>query len=380
MSINLNVKLKTSNMKRMTSNKKMLIALCMLSAVVKPSTAQTVWDFTDANTWGNITLTSGSYDATGSTSGKNSKITFNFTEGNVSYDKGIKISANGSTATENLQPNMPGNGYVSALVKIEGNEATANLAYKYGSGTYTASKTGTHICISNPKNNAKAGTGCWVYATGLGDGSNITIEKIARHSIADETSVEIGSTGIATLYPATVVKFADPSDIKVYLIKEVKNGFANLVEVASDQPLAGFQGYIIKGAEGTYALSVQRDAAELDDANMLKGSIAATTINSDANTNRYFLASDAKGNISFKKIASDTESAARKAWLEIPASQESGQYLSIAFPNGGTTGINSASVKAESNKDGVCYDLNGVAKKAPSKGINIRNGKKFVIK
>ena len=48
--------------------------------------------------------------------------------------------------------------------------------------------------------------------------------------------------------------------------------------------------------------------------------------------------------------------------------------------NGGTTGINSASVKAESNKDGVCYDLNGVAKKAPTKGINIRNGKKFVIK
>ena len=195
-----------------------------------------------------------------------------------------------------------------------------------------------------------------------------------------ETSVEIGSTGIATLYPATVVKFAEPSTIKVYLIKEVKNGFANLVEVASDQPLAGFQGYIIKGAEGTYALSVQRDAAELDDANMLKGSIAATTINSDDNTNRYFLASDAEGNISFKKIASETESAARKAWLEIPASKESGQYLSIAFPNGGTTGISSASVKTESNKDGVCYDLNGVAKKSPAKGINIRNGKKFVIK
>lgn len=367
-------------MKRMTSNKKMLIALCMLSAVVKPSTAQTVWDFTDANIWESITLTSGSYDATGSTSGKNSKIAFNFTEGNVSYDKGIKISANGSTDVENLQPNMPAKGYVSALIKIEGNEATANLAYKFGSKTYTASKTGTHICVSNPNNNAKAGIGCWVYATGLGDGNNITIEKIARHSIADETSVEIGSTGIATLYPATVVKFADPSDIKVYLIKEVKNGFANLEEVASGQPLAGFQGYIIKGAAGTYALSVQRDAAELDDANMLKGSIAATTINSDANTNRYFLASDTEGNISFKKIASDTESAARKAWLEIPASQESSQYLSIAFPNGGTTGINSASVKAESNKDGVCYDLNGVAKKAPTKGINIRNGKKFVIK
>ena len=367
-------------MKRMTINKKMLVALCMLSAVVKPSTAQTVWDFTDASIWENMTLTSGSYDASGSTDGKNAKVSFNFTEGNVSYNNGIKISANGSSDSESVAADMPGKGYVSALVKIESENAMANLQFNYGSRPYTATKSGKHICISNPNNNSKAGSGCWVYATDLGAGENLIIEKMARHTISAETSVEIGTTGIATLYPATVVKFADPTAVKVYLIKEVKNGFANLEEVASDQALAGFQGYIIKGEAGTYTLSIQRDAAELDDANMLKGSIAATTINSDANTNRYFLASDADGNISFKKIASDTESAARKAWLEIPASKESGQYLSIAFPNGGTTGISSASVKTQSNKDGVYYDLNGVAKKAPAKGINIRNGKKFVIK
>lgn len=380
MSINLNVKLKASNMKRMTINKKMLVALCMLSAVAKPSTAQTVWDFTDASIWENATLTSGSYDASGSTDGKNAKVSFKFTEGNVSYENGIKISANGSSESEYVSPSMPGKGYVSALVKIESENAKANLQYKLGSKPFAATKSGKHICISNPNNNSKAGSGCWVYATDLGEGENIIIEKMARHSTSDETSVEIGNTGIATLYPATVVKFSEPTAVKVYLIKEVKNGIANLEEVAAGQALAGFQGYIIKGEPGTYSLSIQRDAAELDDDNMLKGSIAATTINSDANTNRYFLASDAAGNVSFKKIANETESAARKAWLEIPVSQESGQYLSIAFPNGGTTGISSASVKAENNKDGVCYNLNGVAKKAPTKGINIRNGKKFVVK
>lgn len=363
-------------MRKLTN--KLTVAMLVLAA--NTSFAQTVWDFTDASVWQDKTFTSGSYDATGGESGS-AKATFTFDEGTVAYDNGIKITATGSTSSNYIQPGMPANGYISALVKLTGDETKTSLAYKYGSKTYTAEASGKYICISNPNNNSKAAAGCWLYASALADGGNIVVEKIARHTTASEASLEIGSTGIATLYPATVVTIKDPSAFKAYVIKSIDNGVAVLEEVPSGQSLAGFQGYIIKGtANSTCSLSIARGAAELDTDNMLKGSVAATTVNSDASTNRYFLAADAEGNVAFKKVATATESGSRKAWLEVPNTVSGAKNISLCFPDGETTGIVGALLRSATCSDGLYYGLDGVGRKQPTKGINIINGKKVIMK
>lgn len=355
------------------------LTVAMLALAANTSFAQTVWDFTDASVWQDKTFTSGSYDATGGESGS-TKATFTFEEGTVAYDNGIKITATGSTSSNCIKTPLGASSYTSALVKLTGNETKAGLAYIYNKKTTAATATGKYICVSNPNNNTKAASGCWLYASALADGGSIVVEKIATYTTASETSLEIGSTGIATLYPATVVTIKDPSAFKAYVIKSIDNGVAVLEEVPSGQSLAGFQGYIIKGtANSTCSLSIARGAAELDTDNMLKGSVAATTVNSDANTSRYFLAADAEGNVAFKKVATATESDSRKAWLEVPNTVSGAKNISLCFPDGETTGI--SSVKTENTcSDGLYYGLDGVGRKQPSKGINIINGKKVIIK
>lgn len=368
-------------MKRFTKNKRMLLAACMLATVANQGFAQTVWDFTDASVWGDKTLTSGSYDVKGETIESNG-VTFNFENDAVTYENGIKVTSNGSTSKNHIKTALNGKSFSSVLIKIDGENAKANLDYIYGKRTTTCSQTGKYICISTPNNNKNATSGCYTYASNLAESNSLTIEKIVCNTNENEASVEIGAQGIATFYPTSVVKFSDDAtNVKVYIIKEVNNGVAKLEEIDATQNLAGLQGYIIKGKVGTYKLSIQRGAAELTEGNMLKGSAAATQVNSDESTNRYFLASDAQGNVSFKKVTNDTESAARKAWLEIPAAvAQNATVFSIKFPGGGTTGINQATTKDNTKKDNLYYDLNGVAKKTPSKGINIINGKKVIFK
>lgn len=374
-------------MKTFTKNKRALLAMGMFALCANMGFAQAVWDFTDSSVWEGKTLTTGSYDVSGSTSGKNTKVTFTFDEGAVTYDGGIKITQSGSTSSNcmSMSKALSKGVYVSALVKVEDENAVVNL--NSSANKALASGKGKYICISNPCNSG-SNNNAFLYATSLAesDSKGITIEKIVRHSTSSETSLEIGETGVVTLYPATVVTMKDASDIHVYIIKEVKNGAAILEEVQAGQAektLAGFQGYIIKGtASSTITLSIQRDKAELDTDNMLKGSVAETTVKSDATVSRYFLTST-DGTLSFKKVSTDTEatSAARKAWLEIPVTQtaEKSAKLSLIFPGDGTTGIHSVK-KVDAAGSVLYYDLNGVGKTTPSKGINIVNGKKVIMK
>lgn len=360
-------------MRTFTKNKRILLAASMLTLVSNMSVAQTVWDFTDASIWQDQVLTSGNYSALGKSDGKDAKVTFSFEENAVAYENGVKITADGSSSSNYILANMPGNGYISALVKVSGEGAKAHITY----GKTEASGTGKYFCLSNPNNAARGGNSN-LFVSDL-NGESLTIEKIARHTNSSETSLELGSTGVTTLYPATVVKFSDATAVKVYVIKKVTNGVAELEEVSAENPLAGFQGYIIKGTPNTsYTLSIQRAVAELDTENMLKGAVAATTVSSDEQVTRYFLTTNDNGDVCFKKVASDTESAARKAWLEIPSQDNSARFLSIAFPNGGTTGINN--VKKDNASHNIYYDLNGVGKQNPSKGVNIVNGKKVIFK
>ena len=67
---------------------------------------------------------------------------------------------------------------------------------------------------------------------------------------------------------------------------------------------------------------------------------------------------------------------AGKAYLEVPS--ETSYSKGFGIDNAETTSVDSMPIESEENT--IIYNLNGQAVSNPSKGIYIKNNKKFVVK
>lgn len=186
-------------------------------------------------------------------------------------------------------------------------------------------------------------------------------------------------------------------EMKTYYVKgkdvEIEKGKVTLTEVTENVMIPGWAegndfGVVLKGTSGTtYDIFYPNGrgmttALTMDDTeNCLKGCVTATdvTAGSDEN-NSYFIMS---GGV-FKRIMKDGQCKANRAYIKISGgpdidmgTTEESRDLILAFP-GETTGITAHEVQGTQND--AWYTLQGIQVQQPSKGIFIKNGKKFVIK
>ena len=188
-------------------------------------------------------------------------------------------------------------------------------------------------------------------------------------------------------------------DMKTYYVKgqdvEIENGKVVLTEVTTNVMIPGWAedndfGVVLKGTSGTtYEIFYPNGrgmttALTMDDTdNCLKGCVTATDVNAGTDENNsYFIMS---GGV-FKRITKNGQCKANRAYIKIsggsdidfPVGSGESQALALSFPDDDTTGITTHEVQNAQND--AWYTLQGTQVNQPSKGLFIKNGKKFVIK
>ena len=173
--------------------------------------------------------------------------------------------------------------------------------------------------------------------------------------------ISIGATGYRTIVTAKDVTV--PEGVEAYVVTENNDKDVKLAQVTT---LMAGEPYILKGAEGSYTLTVA-DQAEQPATNMLEISDEKT------GTGVFVLANKSKG-VGFYRWVGGPLGAGR-VYLPAVTSSNAIEYLGFGED---ATGIHSID-NGQLTIDNV-YDLSGRRVAQPSKGLYIINGKKVVLK
>ena len=231
-------------------------------------------------------------------------------------------------------------------------------------------------------------------------GKNIEITKVELVKTAgryDAASITIGADGIATYSTSKKLDLVG-TGVKAYYASGVETG---IITLTSTTTLWGYQGYVVKGDEGTYDIPVTEEA-EYPSTNYLKATAdyaADLTASAEGEYRYIFAKKDEK--IGFFKLASAYTLAAHKAYLETATdvTPTSGNArIALIFDDDTTTGIanidhstflDEPSGRAERNMEHSVYDLMGRRMESSifngqssikKKGLYIHNGKKYIVK
>ena len=206
------------------------------------------------------------------------------------------------------------------------------------------------------------------------------MELVKPEDRYDAAAVTIGTDGIATYSSSKKLNFAG-TGVTPYYASEVAVGTVMLTSVATTW---GYQGYIVKGAAGTYDVPAT-DEASYPSTNYLKatGDYAAKVTASTTDTYHYIFAKDATDGIGFYNLTADKSLAAHKAYLETTTDikPSNGVRVMMVF-DGETTGIHEALRTKDGASAAAVYDMQGrrTASTQLKKGIYIHNNKKYVVK
>lgn len=228
-----------------------------------------------------------------------------------------------------------------------------------------------------------------------GDEKAFTLTDVRLLSYSDShdavEEVEMGSDGIMTYSNIYNLDFSD-TGLTPYYTTSATTGKVTLTTVA-DKTTWNYQGYILKGNEGTYYPKViGNNSGTYPSDNLLKGNTGEGEIAASTDgTYHYIFAKKKTGDastIGFYKLAEKYTLDAHKAYLETTddiTPKES--RVALIFDDGETTGIQeleNSSIE-ELNHSGnealkAYYNLNGQRVTNPKRGLYIVNGKKVIIK
>ena len=190
----------------------------------------------------------------------------------------------------------------------------------------------------------------------------------------------VGSTGIATYCSPLHLDFTGVNGVKAYIASEYNSVEGTITMTKVNEVPAG-TGFILKGSPKTYNIPVKSDV-NTSFVNLLVGTVVATEVPSTSNGyDNYILGNGEKG-IAFYKSNGASPLAAHKAYLRLPASgSSSAKAVRMSFDDDATTEILlHEGENPEETATSPVYDLNGIQKSGISKGWNIVNGKKILIK
>lgn len=209
-------------------------------------------------------------------------------------------------------------------------------------------------------------TGCEV-AVPAGDVTITGTEGICIYKLtftpadAPAITAEITDAGYATF--SSLFEVAIPDGVEAYYASASEGTTVTMTSIDGGVIPAG-TGVVLKGEQGSYTMAVSNTGATLDATNLLKANIADRE---PGEAEYYTLAAGPK----FSKSTGGVL-AAGKAYLVLSAS--SSRSIDMVF-GGSTTGISELEATAD---EGAVYNLSGVRVSQPTKGLYIKNGKKFV--
>ncbi len=193
-------------------------------------------------------------------------------------------------------------------------------------------------------------------------------------------SLTITSAGIATACFDEDLDFMG-LDMKAYIASGFNPETGKVLLTRAMQIPAG-TGFIVKGNEGTYNLSAA--TTKYTYANLLVGTLEETSLSAvDGSYSNYVLRNDATLGVGFHTPVDGYVLPANKAYLRIPTSvSEAKSVMGLCFDGeDDTTGFIPVRKLTEgTNGQSAVYDLNGQRKQGLSKGLNIVNGKKILVK
>ena len=184
-------------------------------------------------------------------------------------------------------------------------------------------------------------------------------------------SATIGATGYTTFASAYPLNLSSlPAGLTAYYVSAVSESEATLT--AATGTVAAGEGLILAGTpDESYNIPVAASGTAIS-GNKLKGCATAT----EASANDYVLANNG-GTAEFQYLTAAMTVPAGKAYLPNSVFGAKNR-LAIVF-EGDVTGIEAIESTSDVN-DGVIYNLAGQRVVNPTKGIFIKNGKKFIIK
>ena len=191
--------------------------------------------------------------------------------------------------------------------------------------------------------------------------SNQAAIQLYRYEPDTSFDISIGATGYRTIVTAKDVTV--PEGVEAYVVTENNDKDVILAQVTT---LVAGEPYILKGAKGSYTLTVA-EQAERPATNMLEISDETT------GTGVFVLANKSKG-VGFYRWVGGPLGAGR-VYLPAVTSSNAIEYLGFGDD---ATGIHSID-NGQLTIDNV-YDLSGRRVAQPSKGLYIINGKKVVLK
>ena len=200
-----------------------------------------------------------------------------------------------------------------------------------------------------------------------------------KNAIPSTIQAVVSSTDIATYCSPLNLDFTDVHSVSAYIASEYNSVEGTITMTKVNEVPAG-TGFILKGSAATYNIPVKSVVNTSFD-NLLVGTVVGTTVPSTSNGyDNYILGNGEKG-IAFYK-SSGGSLAANKAYLRLPASgSSSAKAVRMSFDDDATTEILLLEgEKTEETATSPVYDLNGMQKSGISKGWNIVNGKKILIK
>lgn len=196
--------------------------------------------------------------------------------------------------------------------------------------------------------------------------------------------LNVSSAGATTLVlPGNVSSL--PANVKAYELTYTSGEKVTASEITS---IAANKPVLINAPEGQYVLTTDNTGSEITyDTENAHQNGALYGVYTDTYkyvpADSYVLQNGAEG-LGFYKVKAEKpiKITSFRAYLTAqaePAEPESPQAprLSIVY-NNNTTGINS--VREQTNNDDAIYTLNGVRVSRPTKGIYIKNGKKYIVK
>ena len=237
-------------------------------------------------------------------------------------------------------------------------------------------------------------------------GAQFTVTKRGTASsdvttqLADALAVKPASSYMQTLnavngksYATLYLDYDAQTDetTKAYYITETENGYAKLTEVTNEgHNIPAYTAVVLINENATTSVtfgagfSVSSGYAEAiaEGTNLLKGTLTSMVLDLSDETNYYSLG-QLNGKIGFYKFDKNGTTTitlgANKAYLDTPAPSGSVKGFFFDLDDDATSINEELRIKNEESEAAI-YNLAGQRLNKPQRGMNIINGKKFIIK
>lgn len=179
-----------------------------------------------------------------------------------------------------------------------------------------------------------------------------------------------GGATWASAYLPFGVKAGEGTDVALYTAAVNAEDDTVLDLTPAADGVKAENGFILKGTDTIATLDIVAGAEGAE--SELGGTLTAVD---DVDSSEYYVLSNGSAGVGFYH-PKGTALAANKAFLQ----RQVQGVGALRFSFGDVTGIGNAGIPATPVDNGVCYDLSGRRVSVPTKGIYVKNGKKFIVR